>query len=240
MRPFALLVVALLLGLAANLPAQDNASFVGTFVGTNIVGPVTVEISPTDSGLLVIDRSSGVPMRGLGRIADDGTLSGQYVTRLLGIVRRHRFSLTPDGGGLRYRTTGQNTLLQRYRIVDESAESRTWFETLVGRELASFDRYSSGGSTSGGYQSQRRARLCEDGQFQYRASSSTSISGDGISASGSSSDEGAGRWRLFSSAGNVLLELRWTDGRITQHVLSNRGSEIYIDSDRYLRGERVC
>lgn len=240
MQPRISLVAALLIGASANLAAQGEDRYVGTYVGTNIIGPVTVEVVQTDSGLVVTDRSSAVPMRGLGRLSDDGILSGQYVTRLLGIVRRHRFSLTPEGNGLRYRTTGQNTPLERYRIVDDAAESRAWFEALVGRELARFDRYSSGGSTAGGYQSQARATLCADGLFRYQSSSSTSISGDGISASGSSSDQGAGRWRIFSANGGVRLELRWTDGRITQHALTNRGSEVYVDGDRYLRGDRVC
>ena len=240
MRSLAPLLPVLALGWATLLPAQQDDRFVGTFVGTNIVGPVTVEISRGDSGYVVIDRSSAAPMRGLGTLGGDGSLSGQYVTRVFGITRRHRFTLTPDGDGLRYRTTGQNTPLERYRLVADDPDSRFWFDAIAGRQVATFDRYSSSGSTSGGYQSEKRAMLCTDGSFQYRASSSSSISGEGISASSSSSDDGAGRWRIFSRAGSSFIELRWNDGNVTQHALSRRGDELYVDNERYLRGNKVC
>lgn len=240
MRLVAPLLPVLALGWAPLLPAQQDDRFVGTFVGTNIVGPVTVEISRNDSGYVVIDRSSAAPMRGIGTLNGDGALTGQYVTRVLGFTRRHRFTLTPDGNGLRYRTTGQNTPLERYQIVGDDAESRFWFDAIAGRQVATFDRYSSSGSTSGGFQSEKRATLCTDGSFQYRASSSSSISGDGISASSSSRDEGAGRWRIFSRAGTSFIELRWNDGNVTQHQLSRRGNELYVDNERYLRGDKVC
>lgn len=240
MRFIAPLLPVLALGRAPHLAAQDSDPFVGTFVGTNIVGPVTVEITRSDSGYIVIDRSSAAPMRGLGQVGANGALTGQYVTRLLGFTRRHRFTLTPDGDNLRYRTTGQNTPLERYRLVADDPDSRFWFDAIAGRQVATFDRYSSSGSTSGGFQSEKRATLCTDGTFSYRASSSSSISGDGTSASSSSSDEGAGRWRIFSRSGSTFIELRWNDGNVTQHALTRRGNELFVDNDRYLRGEKVC
>lgn len=240
MRVVATLVPVLTLGWASLLPAQDADRYVGTYVGTNIVGPVTVEVTREGDKYIVYDKSSTPGMSGEATVGENGALTGQYVTRLFGMTRRHRFTLTPDGDGFRYRTTGQNTPLERYRLLDGTAESQAWFEIIGGRQVAAFDRYSSGGSTSGGYQSEKRATLCTDGTFAFRSSSSSSISGDGISASSSSSDAGEGRWRIYTQAGASVVELRWNSGEISQHRLERRGNEIYVDGERFLRGERVC
>lgn len=225
--------------LAQNAPPPTDR-WTGTYVGTNIVGPVTVEVRREGEGYVVVDRSSAAPMQGAATVDAEGVLRGEFVVKLLGFTRRHRFALTPDGDGLRYRTTGQDTPLERYQLLDGSEESRFWFDAIGGRQLAAFDRYSSGGSTSGGYSSEKRATLCSDGSFSYRAQSSTSISGDGISASSSSSDGGEGRWRLRTRGGVTTLEVRFTDGRIEQLTLSRRGDELFVDGERWLRGDRVC
>ena len=230
----------LALGWAAPALAQDPDRFVGTFVGTNIVGAVTVEVVREGDRYVVIDRSTTPGMRGEGTVNDEGALTGHYVAKLLGFTRRHRFTLTPEGDGFRYRTTGQNTPLERYRLLDGTPESEAWFEIIGGRQVAAFDRYSSGGSTYGGYQSEKRATLCSDGTFTFRSSSSSSISGDGISASSSSSDSGEGRWRIRSEFGSAIVELRWSNGETTQHRLERRGDEIFVDGERFVRGARVC
>jgi hypothetical protein len=245
MRLFRL--IATVIALAISLPggpvaAQETTTdrYAGTFVGNNIVGAVTVQVTRVGDGYLVQDLSSAPGMQGNGSVDEAGVLRGEFVVRLLGFTRSHRFALRPEGDGFRYRTTGQDTALQRFAIVDGSAESRFWFDALAGRQLAAFDRYSSGGSTYGGTTSEKRATLCRDGTFTYRARSQFSMSGDGLSASGSSSDGGEGRWRIFSQGGVTLIEVRFTDGRVEQLQLTRQGDQIFVAGERYLRGDVVC
>ena len=244
MRPLVCSLFALTAGCTLALPlpagAQGTDSIVGTYVGTSFVGPVTIEITLAGDVYRVTDRSSSFLMSAPATRDDAGVLQGEYVAKLLGFTRRHRFALTPITGGFQYRTTGQNTPLERYSLLDGTAESQFWFDAIGGRQLASFDRYSSGGSTYGGYTREKRATLCADGTVTYRAQSSTSISGDGISASSSSSDGGEGRWRLITRGGTTFIEVRFTDGRIDQLQLTRRGDEMFVDGEKYLRGDRVC
>jgi hypothetical protein len=234
------LTVGLTLALALSAGAQDTDPVTGTYVGTNFAGPVTIEITLEGDAYRVTDRSSSVLMSAPATRDEAGVLHGEYVAKLLGFTRRHKFALTPIAGGFQYRTTGQNVPLERYSLLDGTAESQFWFDAIGGRQLASFDRYSSGGSTYGGYTREKRATLCTDGTFTYRAQSSSSISGDGISASSSSSDGGEGRWRLITRGGATFIELRFTDGRIEQLQLARRGDEMFVDGEKYLRGDRVC
>jgi hypothetical protein len=244
LRPLVCSLLALTAGFTLPLPhpagAQGTDPIVGTYVGTSFVGPVTIEITLEGDSYRVTDRSSSYLMSAAATRDDAGVLQGEYVAKLLGFTRRHKFALTPITGGFQYRTTGQNTPLERYSLLDGTAESQFWFDAIGGRQLASFDRYSSGGSTYGGYTREKRATLCTDGTFTYRAQSSTSISGDGISASSSSSDGGEGRWRLITRGGTTSIEVRFTDGRIEQLQLTRRGDEMFVDGEKYLRGDRVC
>ena len=250
MRETGVLATTLMLALAQAAGAQDTLStrlagepggardpFVGTFVGQNVVGPVTVEIVRDGEGYVVVDRSA-TPMRGEARVADDGVLRGEYVAKIFGFTRRHKFELTPEAAGLRYKIPGATITIERYARTDDAPESRQWLEVIGGARLAYLDRYSSG--TSGGYTSESNIYLCSDGNFQFASSSSTSLSGDGISASSNSQDGGRGTWRIRTRMGRSGLELRFSDGRIKEYQLEYRENAVFLDGKRWLRGDNTA
>lgn len=252
MRPFTSTLVAHAvalhlpaLALAQSEPARASTNvgadtIAGTYVGTNIVGPVTLEITREGDAFRVTDKSSDAPMSATATLDGAGVLRGEYVAKLFGFTKRHKFALTPIAGGFQYQTTGQNTPLERYSLLDGTAESQFWFDAIGGRQLAAYDRSSSTGSIYAGYTSEKRATLCVDGSFSYRAKSQSSFTGDGISASSSSRDGGEGRWRLITRGAVTFLEVRFTDGRIDQLQLTRRGDEMFVNGEKYLRGDRVC
>lgn len=98
------------LGNTGNPLARDD--WAGTWSGQHVLGTVTIEIKRDGEGYAVVDKT-GKPMNGTAKLEADGSLKGEYVVKLLGMTRRHRIELRREEGGVRYRTTGINTLLTK-------------------------------------------------------------------------------------------------------------------------------
>lgn len=100
-----------------------------------------------------------------------------------------------------------------------------WAAALANKRVVKFAHGS-------GYSEKTEFRMCANGTFS-RAFNATSgsIQGSGVMQSGHS-----GRW---SVQGNVLT-LRFNDGDVVRVTLEDRGGQLWIDGERWLREDYVC
>lgn len=101
-----------------------------------------------------------------------------------------------------------------------------WAQILNGRRVARYH-------TSGDYSEKTQFDLCTDGRFYKRFSgSSVNNLGSGLVKQG---DGGA-----WSVQGNQLI-LRWSNGEVSQHLLEDRGGQLFVDGTRWLMaGQAIC
>lgn len=104
-----------------------------------------------------------------------------------------------------------------------------WTSILSNRRVA---RYHTTSGATGGYSEKTQFDLCGDGTF-YRKFRASSVSGSG---DGVMSNKAAGTW---SVQGNQLI-LLWVDGEASQHLLEDRGGQLFVDGERWLLAGAAC
>lgn len=114
-----------------------------------------------------------------------------------------------------------------------------WKQRLTGARLTYMDSYNSPaaieGGIGGGYSIHRRIDLCPEGHFKTDGSTSHTFSGAEVSAVGSGSSAGEGRWSAVRGADGALLRLRFNDGRTVEYRLSWQEGKTYLNGERWYR-----
>lgn len=117
-----------------------------------------------------------------------------------------------------------------------SPVGREWDNYLRGKRMTQLESYYSGsssdGAVGGGYSSHRQLDLCSDGRFFYNEGSQLGASGAGVGAAAGGSGGGTGQWRIIEQGGLVGLDLRFTNGQVTQVRLTNDGQKVFVDGTR--------
>ena len=95
---------------------------------------------------------------------------------------------------------------------------------------------SSGTTTAtGASSSDATIALCGGAMYQYVESSETYVSIEGMSASNSSEDGHRGQWWITADlAGQAMLTLEATDGRVFYWSVEESGDGVLIDGYRYV------
>ena len=128
----------------------------------------------------------------------------------------------------------------RFKKIDRSKELKEWKTWLSNVKLTYMDSYYSSGYTDGsvsvGSSSRVSIDLCSKGYFNYSSSSSTTISGAGVSGYGGDNDGGDGRWSIgIGPSGEPSLILSFQNGEKYTYRLEYSNEELYLDGDRYFR-----
>jgi hypothetical protein len=119
-----------------------------------------------------------------------------------------------------------------------SSTVEQWRAHLAGRMLKRMSSYYSGGTAGayvGGSWSQT-LHLCSDGSYAYFSSSSVAADAGGGTSGHSGSQGGEfGRWDIETIGARVVLNLRSTEGVLSQHALQVQGDYTYINGERAYR-----
>lgn len=124
-----------------------------------------------------------------------------------------------------------------------SAETGTidqaWHGRLAATRLTYMESYSSPasveGGIGGGYSIHRRIDLCPEGHYKTDSRSDQSFSGSEVSAYGSGSQEGSGRWQALRSNGASVLRLTSHEGQVIEYRLGFEDGKTFLNGERWFR-----
>ncbi len=112
-----------------------------------------------------------------------------------------------------------------------------WKTDLSGCRLSYYNTYSSSdGSDFSGYSDKTVIDLCAQGYFQYSDNSDMSISTGGSSAYSYNNNDGAGTWEVVQDGGEPVLQLKFTNGNISEYALTtNQDGHTLLNGSRFFR-----
>ncbi len=204
-------------------------------------------------------RASGEPVRLDDRTVGmmyEGVLGGEQAkVSMVGVLNPHgqgvvvMAATTPANFGERYqalaREVGSSLQFAQPQVQAASGGAgegeQDWNYLLGGTRLTWMDSYTSIDYSNpdiaigGGSYDEEVIDLCEEGWFNFRSSSFTSITG-GAAVSGTvvGQGKGAGRWEVGQNpAGQPTLVLNFYAGEVKEYVLSYPDREMHLDGYRY-------
>lgn len=127
----------------------------------------------------------------------------------------------------------------KFKKIDKSKEIKEWTQWLSNVRLTYMDSYYSPSTTdggiSGGYSSEERFDLCQAGYFKQSGSSNMTITGDGVSGYNSGNNNGQGSWKIMARGNQLLLVLKYHNGKEASYNLEYKEDKLYLDGYRYFR-----
>ena len=114
---------------------------------------------------------------------------------------------------------------------DSSQLAQEWQQFFNGMRATYLSSFSSG--LSGGSSEKVEYDLCSDEQFAYRSSSSLSIDTGGASAFSGGSSANSGTWRIVTQGNQAFMELKWSDGDVSNIALEFTDNKTYFNGSRY-------
>ena len=239
---------ALLTALSLSIAAMPAAAQQDPFVGTFSDGQLTLQLQAHEdgyTGMAMLDGSQfEVAAQRAGNI-----LNGLYAYQGQAIPWVAAF----QGNVLILQVEGEMLFLQR---VPEgatqptptqpmpggapaaptgrlSAEAQEWHDWFLGKRLTQMSTFSSDDASGYvGSSSRNDLDLCSDSRFFYSGSSEVSVDASGTSGSSGGPEQGGGQWRIVEQGGQIGIELRWSNGEVTQYQLDYRNEETYVDGER--------
>jgi len=104
--------------------------------------------------------------------------------------------------------------------------AQQWTEFLAGQRLAYLHNFESGSVSSS---VDRKIYLCSSGQF-YFTEESLVTGGGGYDPT---QTEDSGQWQVLTEGESAGLELRWSSGDTSAHLMESQNGETYIDRERW-------
>jgi hypothetical protein len=127
----------------------------------------------------------------------------------------------------------------KFKKIDKSKEIQEWTQWLSNVRLTYMDSYYSPSATdggiSGGYSSEERFDLCQAGYFKQSGSNEMTISGDGVSGYNGGNNSGLGSWKIMARGNQLLLVLKYHNGKEASYKLEYKDEKLYLDGYRYFR-----
>lgn len=120
----------------------------------------------------------------------------------------------------------------RFTATSLARKPAEWNKKLAGVRLLYLSAYTSG--TSGGHNQRREINLCADKRFTLSGESVVSVYVPGATTGGAERDQAEGVWNVVSGLGEVILELRCSDGTIRRFGVSERDGKVLLDGTSYM------
>jgi hypothetical protein len=112
----------------------------------------------------------------------------------------------------------------------DSPLAQQWLQHLRGKKVTYLSSYSSG--SGGGYSSEWHLYLAANGTFSYSSQSSVSVYVPGATGGSNGQNSSSGRWRIYTTGNQAILELQYTDGRVQRRSLSYTNNKTFFDRTR--------
>jgi len=171
-----------------------------------------------------------------------GFLEGQAATSFA------KSLLSPFGGGVSvFSFVESESFSENYKSVvngicesvifskpEESSLVNEWKQALNNSRLTYMNSYNSGFG-GGGIQDKIIIDLCAQGYFNYKDESQVVMNTEDVSGYSSGNTNGEGVWVVVEQGNNVILQLQFNDGNISEFILSNEGEKTFLNGKRYFR-----
>ncbi|MFZ1288714.1 MAG: hypothetical protein WAR79_01395 [Melioribacteraceae bacterium] len=156
--------------------------------------------------------------------------------------------LSPFGGGISvFSFVESESFSENFQIIvhricesviftkpEESSLVNEWKQAFNNCRLTYMNSYNSGFG-GGGIQDKIIIDLCAQGYFNYKDESQVVMNTEDVSGYSSGNTNGEGVWVVVEQGNNVILQLQFNDGNISEFILSNEGEKTFLNGKRYFR-----